>query len=32
MGMAIVSTSKGLLTDYEARTRNVGGEVLCKVW
>jgi len=32
LGIAIVSTSKGLLTDYEARTQKVGGEVLCKVW
>jgi small subunit ribosomal protein S8 len=32
MGMAIVSTSKGLLTDYEAREQNVGGEIICKVW
>ncbi len=32
MGMAIVSTPKGLLTDYEAREQNVGGEILCKVW
>jgi small subunit ribosomal protein S8 len=32
LGMAIVSTSKGLLTDYEAREQNIGGEVICKVW
>ena len=32
LGIAIVSTSKGLLTDHEARTQKVGGEVLCKVW
>ena len=32
LGMAIVSTSRGLLTDYEARTQNVGGEIICKVW
>ena len=32
LGMAIVSTSKGLLTDYEAREQNVGGEIICKVW
>ena len=31
-GVAIVSTSKGILTDKEARELNVGGEVLCKVW
>ncbi len=32
MGIAIVSTSKGLLTDRRARKENVGGEVLCYVW
>jgi small subunit ribosomal protein S8 len=32
LGVAIVSTSKGLLTDEEARGQNVGGELLCKVW
>jgi small subunit ribosomal protein S8 len=32
MGVAIVSTSQGLLTDQEARRRGVGGEVLCSVW
>ena len=32
LGIAIVSTSKGLLTDKEARKLNVGGEVLCYVW
>ncbi len=32
LGVAIVSTSQGLLTDREARRRNVGGEVLCEVW
>ena len=31
-GIAIVSTSKGVMTDSEARAMNVGGEVLCKVW
>lgn len=31
-GISIVSTSKGLLTDREARKRNIGGEVLCQVW
>jgi small subunit ribosomal protein S8 len=30
--MAIISTSKGLLTDYEAREQNIGGEIICKVW
>jgi len=32
IGVSIVSTSEGLLTDREARRRNVGGEVLCEVW
>lgn len=32
MGVAVVSTSQGLMTDREARRRNVGGEVLCYVW
>ena len=32
MGIAIVSTSKGLLTDRKARKENVGGEILCYVW
>ena len=32
LGVAIVSTSEGLLTDREARRRKVGGEVLCEVW
>lgn len=32
IGISIVSTSKGLLTDDEARGQNVGGELICKVW
>lgn len=32
LGIAIVSTSRGLLSDREARTRKVGGEVLAAVW
>ena len=32
LGIAIVSTSRGLLTDRKARKENVGGEVLCYVW
>ena len=32
MGVAILSTNQGLLTDREARARKVGGEVLCHVW
>ena len=31
LGIAIVSTSKGLITDKEARKQNVGGEVICFV-
>lgn len=32
MGVAVVSTSKGVLSDREAREKNLGGEVLCEVW
>lgn len=32
LGIAIVSTSKGVMTDKEARTQNVGGEVMCNIW
>jgi small subunit ribosomal protein S8 len=32
MGVAIVTTSKGVMTDKRARQENVGGEVLCYVW
>ncbi len=32
LGYAIISTSKGVMTDHEARKMNVGGEVICKVW
>ncbi|HPC04020.1 MAG TPA: 30S ribosomal protein S8 [Syntrophales bacterium] len=31
-GTAILSTSRGVMTDEEARSNNVGGEVLCNVW
>jgi small subunit ribosomal protein S8 len=31
-GVAIVSTSRGVMTDKEARALNVGGEVLCHIW
>lgn len=31
-GIAIISTSQGVMTDREARRRRVGGEFLCKVW
>ena len=32
LGVAVLSTSQGLMTDREARKRKVGGEVLCYVW
>lgn len=32
LGISILSTSKGILTDEEARTQNIGGELLCRVW
>ncbi len=32
LGMAVLSTSKGLMTDQEARRRRIGGEILCYVW
>lgn len=31
-GINILSTSRGLMTDREARSQNVGGEILCSVW
>lgn len=31
-GIAIISTSQGVMTDKEARRRKLGGEVLCEVW
>ena len=31
-GIAIVSTSKGLMTDKEARKQKIGGEVICQIW
>ena len=31
-GTAIVSTSQGLMTDREARQKNIGGEILCYIW
>ena len=31
-GISIVSTSRGLMTDKEARKQNIGGEVLCEIW
>jgi len=32
MGIAILSTSKGIITDKQAKKANVGGEILCRVW
>jgi small subunit ribosomal protein S8 len=32
MGIMILSTSKGLMTDREARFRRIGGEILCSIW
>lgn len=32
MGIAIISTSKGLLTDKDARKLKIGGEIVCEVW
>ena len=32
MGIAVLSTNQGLLTDRQARERKVGGEILCQVW
>jgi small subunit ribosomal protein S8 len=31
-GIAIISTSKGLMTDKEARKQKIGGEMICEVW
>ncbi|MBW1898170.1 MAG: 30S ribosomal protein S8 [Deltaproteobacteria bacterium] len=32
LGIAILSTSKGVMTDKQAKKENVGGEILCNVW
>ena len=32
LGVAVVSTSEGVLTDTQARKKNLGGELLCYVW
>jgi small subunit ribosomal protein S8 len=32
LGISILSTSAGVLTDHEARVGNVGGEIICEVW
>ena len=32
LGISIISTSRGVISDREARQKNLGGEVLCEVW
>ncbi|MFN3568504.1 MAG: 30S ribosomal protein S8 [Caldimicrobium sp.] len=32
LGISIVSTSQGIMTDHEARKRKIGGEVICEIW
>ena len=32
LGLAIVSTSKGIMSDSDARTKNIGGEIICRVF
>jgi small subunit ribosomal protein S8 len=32
MGIAILSTSKGIMADKQARSENLGGEILCNIW
>ncbi len=32
LGTAVISTSKGLLTDKQARSQSIGGEVICYIW
>ena len=32
LGMAVISTSQGLMPDHEARRKRVGGEIVCEVW
>jgi len=32
LGICIISTSRGVISDREARQRNIGGEVLCELW
>jgi small subunit ribosomal protein S8 len=32
MGVSIISTSKGMMTDKNARKENIGGEILCNIW
>ena len=32
MGVSLISTSKGMMTDKNARKENIGGEILCNIW
>ncbi len=32
LGVAIISTSSGIMTDKEARKKKIGGEILCEIW
>ena len=32
MGVAVISTSQGIMTDRKARALGIGGEILCKIW
>ena len=32
LGICVISTSRGVISDREARQRNLGGEVLCEIW
>ena len=32
LGLAIVSTSKGIMTDNDARSQNIGGEIICRIY
>ncbi len=32
IGIAIISTSKGIMIDKDARKRNLGGEIICEIW
>lgn len=32
LGVSIISTSQGIMTDREAKRRNVGGEIICEIW
>lgn len=32
LGISVISTSQGIVSDREAKSKNIGGEILCKVW